>query len=190
VLAWQTSHEYKKPDAKSDHRVWWPFGRLSGSQPSAWIWAWSWGPLRFARRHPPHHLSPTWQITRQGGTPKPALGRPGRPQQRSIPARKPVSSEQDRCFQKADNVILVLSAVTGARSDRRIAVSVVTTQVALVLQAVTLLVCLVVTLQRQRKGKGQGRSDKTSCVRAGQARRGIGPLKWRASSLGPFPEKR
>src|SRR5258705_2096990 len=34
------------------------FGRLSGSQPSAWIWAWSWDPLRFARRYPSHHLSP------------------------------------------------------------------------------------------------------------------------------------
>src|SRR6476661_3725665 len=39
-------------------RAWRPFGRLSGSQPSAWFWAWSWDPLRFMRRHPPHHLSP------------------------------------------------------------------------------------------------------------------------------------
>src|SRR5882757_9436291 len=37
---------------------WRSSGRLSGSQPSAWFWAWSWDPPRFMRRHPPHHLSP------------------------------------------------------------------------------------------------------------------------------------
>src|SRR5258706_11390816 len=39
-------------------RAWRSFGRLSGSQPSPWFWAWSWDPLKFMRRHPPHHLSP------------------------------------------------------------------------------------------------------------------------------------
>jgi len=34
------------------------FGRWSGSQCSVLLWAWSWVPLRFARRQPPHHLSP------------------------------------------------------------------------------------------------------------------------------------
>ena len=40
-------------------RAWRSFELLSGSQPSAWIWAWS-DPLRFARLHPPHHPSPAW----------------------------------------------------------------------------------------------------------------------------------
>src|SRR5258707_5891674 len=39
-------------------RAWRSFGRVSGSQPSAWFWAWSWDPLKLTRRHPPHHLSP------------------------------------------------------------------------------------------------------------------------------------
>src|SRR6478609_10916401 len=39
-------------------RAWRSIGRLSGSQPSAWFSAWSWDPLKFMRRHPPHHLSP------------------------------------------------------------------------------------------------------------------------------------
>src|SRR5713226_2085512 len=54
----------------------WSFELLSGSQPSAWIWDWSWDPLRFARRHPSHHLSPARQIARQGKTPKRALAAP------------------------------------------------------------------------------------------------------------------
>src|SRR5258705_2632701 len=41
-------------------RAWGSFGRSSASQPSAWFWAWSWDPLKFTRRHPPHHLSPAW----------------------------------------------------------------------------------------------------------------------------------
>ena len=39
-------------------QAWRSFGRLSGSQPSVWFWAWLWDPLKFMRRHPPHHLSP------------------------------------------------------------------------------------------------------------------------------------
>jgi hypothetical protein len=54
----------------SEMRAWRSVGRLSGLQPSASIWAWSWDPLRFARRHPPHHLSPARQIARQGTTPE------------------------------------------------------------------------------------------------------------------------
>src|SRR5258706_7290068 len=54
----------------------WSFELLSGSQPSAGIWDWSWDPLRFARRHPSHHLSPARQIARQGKTPKRALAAP------------------------------------------------------------------------------------------------------------------
>src|SRR5260370_16708357 len=59
-------------------QAWRPFGRLGGSQASAWFWAWSWGPLKFMRRHPPHHLSPARQITRQGRTLKRALAAPSR----------------------------------------------------------------------------------------------------------------
>jgi hypothetical protein len=43
-------------------RAWQSFEHLGGLQPSACISvrisAWSGDPLRFARRHPPHHLSP------------------------------------------------------------------------------------------------------------------------------------
>src|SRR5258705_4957405 len=41
-------------------QAWRFFEPLSGSQPSAWFWAWSRDPPRFTRRHPPHHLSPAW----------------------------------------------------------------------------------------------------------------------------------
>src|SRR5260370_25875549 len=58
------------------------------------IWVWSWDPVRFVGRRPPHHLSPAEQTTRQGvilwgasATPQPA-------QQRSDQGRKPVISEQ------------------------------------------------------------------------------------------------
>ena len=52
------------------------FGRLSGSQPSAWIWAWSWDPLRFMRRHPPHHLSPARANHPAGQDPEAASAAP------------------------------------------------------------------------------------------------------------------
>ena len=78
-------------------RAWRSFGRLSGSQPSASIWAWSWDPLRFMRRHPPHHLSPARANHPAGQDPEARLSRPKSPQQRSDQARKPVNSEQDSC---------------------------------------------------------------------------------------------
>src|SRR5258708_3370133 len=52
------------------------FGRLRGSEPSAWFWAWSWDPLKFARRHPPHHLSPAWADYPAGPDPEARLSRP------------------------------------------------------------------------------------------------------------------
>src|SRR6202158_3432393 len=71
-------------------------------KPSAWrswpsIWAWSWDPLKFMRRHPPHHLSPARASYRTGPDPEARLSRPKSPQQRSNQARKPVISEQDSC---------------------------------------------------------------------------------------------
>jgi hypothetical protein len=58
-------------------RTWQSFRRLIGSQLSAWIWAWSWDPLRFAQRHPPHHLSPAWVNHPAGQDPKAASAAPG-----------------------------------------------------------------------------------------------------------------
>ena len=49
------------------------FRAVERSQPSAWFWAWSWDPLKFMRRHPPHHLSPARANHRQGRTLKRAL---------------------------------------------------------------------------------------------------------------------
>src|SRR5712672_2023511 len=57
-------------------RAWRSFGRLSGSQPSAWFWAWSWDPLKFMRRHPPHHLSPARANHPAGQDPEARLSRP------------------------------------------------------------------------------------------------------------------
>src|SRR4029077_16013696 len=57
-------------------RAWWSFGRLSGSQPSAWFWAWSRDPLKFMRRHPPHHLSPARANHPAGQDPEARLSRP------------------------------------------------------------------------------------------------------------------
>src|SRR6266404_4582865 len=74
--------------------AWLSFGRLSGSQPSAWFWAWSWDPLTFTRRHPSHHLSPAQANHPAGQDPVARLRRPKSPQQRSDQARKPVNSEQ------------------------------------------------------------------------------------------------
>src|SRR5258706_1572604 len=78
-------------------RAWWSFGRLSGSRPLAWFWAWSWDPPRFMRRHPPHHLSPARAKHPAGQDPEARLSRSRSPQQRSNQARKPVNSEQDSC---------------------------------------------------------------------------------------------
>ena len=75
-------------------RAWRSFGRLSGSQPSAWFWAWSWDPLKFMRRHQPHHLSPAQANHPAGQDPEARLSRPKSPQQRSDQARTPVNSEQ------------------------------------------------------------------------------------------------
>src|SRR5258705_12115381 len=49
------------------------------------------------RPHPPHHLSPAKQTTRQGVIPKGASTAPQPAQQRSDQGRKPVISEQDTC---------------------------------------------------------------------------------------------
>src|ERR1700680_2367044 len=57
-------------------RAWRSFGRLSGSQPSAWFWAWSWDPLKFMRPHPPHHLSPARAIHPAGQDPEARFSRP------------------------------------------------------------------------------------------------------------------
>jgi hypothetical protein len=79
-------------------RLWRSFGRLIGPWPLAWIWVWSWDPLRFARRHPPHHLSPA-RVKRQAGPdPEAGLTRLKSPQQRSVQARMPVNSEHDCCW--------------------------------------------------------------------------------------------
>src|SRR5712672_3812121 len=78
-------------------QAWRSFGQLSGAQPSAWIWAWSWDPLKLMRRHPPHHLSPAWAKHPAGLDPEAGLGRSKSPQQRSVQAGKPVNSEQVSC---------------------------------------------------------------------------------------------
>jgi hypothetical protein len=56
---------------------WRSFGRLSGSQPSAWIWAWSRDSPRFMRRHPPHHLGPARANRPAGQDPEAASAAPG-----------------------------------------------------------------------------------------------------------------
>src|SRR5258707_7605840 len=78
-------------------RAWRSFGRLSRSPPSAWFWAWSWDPLKFMRRHPPHHLSPARANHPAGQDPEARLNRSTSPQQRSDQDRKPVISEQQSC---------------------------------------------------------------------------------------------
>jgi hypothetical protein len=70
---------------------------LTCSQSSALFWVWSWDPLRFMRRHPPHHLSPAPVNHQAGQDPEARLSRPKSPQQRSDQARMPVNSEQDSC---------------------------------------------------------------------------------------------
>src|SRR5467141_2728147 len=83
----------KAPTECETWTYWW-IVKWSGPQPLASIWVWSWDPLRFVRRHPPHHLSPAEQTTRQGVIPWGASAAPQPPQQRSDQGRKPVISEQ------------------------------------------------------------------------------------------------
>src|SRR5258705_10867467 len=73
-------------------QAWGSFEQLSGAQPSAWIGAWSWDPLKLMRRHPPHHLSPAWAKHPAGLDPEAGLGRSKSPQQRSVQAGKPVKA--------------------------------------------------------------------------------------------------
>src|SRR5260370_19653746 len=77
--------------------TWRSFGRLSGLRPSAWIWVWSWGSSEVCATPTLHHLSPARAIHPAGPDPEAGLSRPKSPQQRSVQARKPVVSEQDRC---------------------------------------------------------------------------------------------
>src|SRR6267142_2251859 len=56
------------------------------------VWAWSWDPLKFMRRHPSHYLSPAEVKARQGKTPEAGLSRPKSSQQCSDLTRKPVNS--------------------------------------------------------------------------------------------------
>src|ERR1700687_704765 len=94
-------------------RAWRSFGRLNGSQPSAWSWAWSWDPLKFMRRHPPHHLSPARASYRAGPDPDARLSRSKSPQQRSDLARKPVISEQDSC-----SLAWIIALMSGLSRER------------------------------------------------------------------------
>src|SRR5258706_7513401 len=83
-----------KAPAECETWTYWWIVKWSGPQPLASIWVWSWDPLRFARRHPPHHLSPAGQTTRQGVILWGASAAPQPAQQRSDQGRKPVISEQ------------------------------------------------------------------------------------------------
>src|ERR1700675_4163745 len=65
-----------QPPIACETQAWRSFGRLSWSQPSAWIWTWSWDPLRFMRRHPPHHLSPAQAKHPAGPDPEARLAAP------------------------------------------------------------------------------------------------------------------
>jgi hypothetical protein len=56
------------------------------------------GSSEFARRHPPHHLSPAPAKRQAGPDPEAGLSRFKSPQQRSVQARMPVNSEQDCCW--------------------------------------------------------------------------------------------
>src|SRR5260370_38606051 len=62
------------------------------------FWVCSGNPLRFVRRHPPHHLSPAEQTTRQGVIQRAPRTAPEPAQQRSDQGQKPVISEQDNCW--------------------------------------------------------------------------------------------
>src|SRR6266404_2883245 len=78
-------------------QAWRSFEQLSGAQPSAWIWAWSWDALMLIRRYPPNQLRPAWAKHPAGLDPEAGLGRSNSPQQRSVQAGKPVNSEQVSC---------------------------------------------------------------------------------------------
>src|SRR5258708_11360170 len=67
-----------KAPAECETWTYWWIVKWSGPQPLASIWVWSWNPLRFVRRHPPHHLSPAEQTTRQGAIPWGTSGHPSR----------------------------------------------------------------------------------------------------------------
>src|SRR5258707_3804525 len=83
-----------KAPAECETWTYWWIVKWSGPQPLASIWVWSWDPLRFVRRHPPHHLSPAEQTTRQGVILWGASAAPQPAQQRSDHGRKPVISAQ------------------------------------------------------------------------------------------------
>jgi hypothetical protein len=87
----------KRVPIACEKRAWGFCGGLGGSQPSAWIWAWSRDSPRFMRRHPPHHLSPARANHPAGQDPEARLSRSTSPQQRSDQHRKPVISEQESC---------------------------------------------------------------------------------------------
>src|SRR6516225_4843006 len=53
--------------------------------------------IRFARRHPPHHLNPTRANDPAGRDPKARLSGSQSPQQRSVCREMPVHCEQDDC---------------------------------------------------------------------------------------------
>src|SRR5260370_3677926 len=86
-----------KAPAECETWTYWWIVKWSEPPPLASILVWSWDPLRFVRRQPPHHLSPAKQTTRQGVIPKGASTAPQPAQQRSDQGRKPVISEQDSC---------------------------------------------------------------------------------------------
>src|SRR5260370_33716291 len=85
-----------KAPAECETWTYWWIVKWSGPQPLASIWVWSWDPLRFVRRHPPHHLSPAEQTTRQGVILWGVSAAPQPAQQRSDQGRKPVISAQSR----------------------------------------------------------------------------------------------
>src|SRR5260370_16354779 len=88
------------------------FGRLSGSQPSAWFWAWSWDPLKFMRRQPPHHLSPARANHTAGSDPEPRLSRP------SHHSNAPIKAESQSILSKIVARSPSLSPASGPRPPR------------------------------------------------------------------------
>src|SRR5258708_2210510 len=83
-----------KAPAECETWTYWWIVKWSGPQPLASIWVWSWDPLRFVRRHPPHHLSPAEQPPGRARSPGAPSADPQPAQQRSDQGRKPVISEQ------------------------------------------------------------------------------------------------
>jgi len=86
----------------------------SGWQLLAWIWFCSWDPLRFMRRHRPHHLGPARIKAPGRAGHQSGLHRFKSPQQRSDQARKPVNSEQDNC--SLFGIVLTSNAQHGRRN--------------------------------------------------------------------------